>query len=160
MLGYRFVGRIDPETVLSVPGTPRLWPLLHRHGASRLLVALDGEGDLQRQVIECALREQVPFAMVPQPDALPAFAFEATRCFGQDPMLLSYRNGLSRPASRLIKAAIDVTVAALMLVLSSPLFLILGGGQPSGRRADAVRAPSRGGRRAAILLPQVPHDGG
>jgi Undecaprenyl-phosphate galactose phosphotransferase WbaP len=64
--------------------------------------------------------------MVPQTDALPAFAFEATRCFGQDPMLLSYRNGLARPASRFIKAAIDVTVASLMLVVSSPLFLILG----------------------------------
>ena len=126
LLGYRFVGRVDPETVLSVASTPRLWPLLNRHGASRLLVALDVEGDLQRQVIECALREQVPFTMVPQPDALPAFAFEATRCFGQDPMLLSYRNGLARPVSRFIKAAIDVTVASLMLVLSSPLFLILG----------------------------------
>jgi Undecaprenyl-phosphate galactose phosphotransferase WbaP len=126
LLGYRFVARIDPETVFSVAGTPRLWPLLRRHGASGLLVALDVEGDLQRQVIECALREQVPFTIVPQTDALPAFAFEATRCFGQDPMLLSYRNGLARPASRFIKAAIDVTVASLMLVLSSPLFLILG----------------------------------
>ena len=125
LLGYRFVGRVDPDTVLSATGTPRLWPLLERYGAARLLIALDVEGDKQRQVIECALREQVPFAMVPQPDAFPAFAFEATRFFGQNPMLLSYRNGLSRPGARMIKAAIDVTVAALMLVLSSFLFLIL-----------------------------------
>ena len=76
-------------------------------------------------MIECALREQLSFAMVPQPSALPAFAFKATSCFGHDPMLLSYSNGLSRPGARLIKAAMDVAVAALMLVLASPLFLIL-----------------------------------
>jgi Undecaprenyl-phosphate galactose phosphotransferase WbaP len=125
LLGYRFVGRVDPDTVLSAPGTSRLWPVLERYGAARLLIALDGEGGKQRQVIECALREQVPFAMVPQLDTFPAFAFETTRFFGQNPTLLSYRNGLSRPAARIIKATIDVTVAALMLALSSFLFLIL-----------------------------------
>jgi undecaprenyl-phosphate galactose phosphotransferase len=123
--GYRFVGRVDSATVLSVPGLKRLWPVLHRHGASHLLVALDGEGDQQRRVIECALREQVPFVLVPQPNALPAFAFAATSRFGHDAILMSYRHGLSRPGSRIIKAAIDIAVAALMLVLASPLFLIL-----------------------------------
>lgn len=125
LLGYRFVARIDPDAVLSASGTSRLWPVLERYGATRLLIALDVEGGKQRQVIECALREQVPFAVVPQLDTLPAFAFETTRFFGQNPTLLSYRNGLSRPAARIIKATIDVTVAALMLVLSSFLFLIL-----------------------------------
>lgn len=125
LLGYHVVGRIDPETVLSGNGTPRLRPLLKRYRANRLLIALDDNGDKQRQVIECALRERVTFAMVPHPHAFPAFAFEATRFFGQNPMLLSYRNGLSQPGARVVKAAIDVTVAALMLTLSSFLFLIL-----------------------------------
>lgn len=125
LLGYRFVGRVDPDAALSATGTLRLWPVLNRYGANRLLVALDGDGDKQRRVIECALREGVPFAMVPQPHAFPAFAFEATRFFGQNPMLLSYRNGLSRPVSRMVKAAIDITLAALLLILSSFLFLIL-----------------------------------
>lgn len=125
LLGYRIVGRVDPDAVLSATGTPRLRPVLSRYGANRLLIALDVDGDKQRHLIECALREGVAFAMVPQPHAFPAFAFEATRFFGQNPMLLSYRNGLSRPASRMIKATIDVTVAGLMLILSSFLFLIL-----------------------------------
>jgi Undecaprenyl-phosphate galactose phosphotransferase WbaP len=125
LLGYRFLGRVHPDEALSGTSSPRLWPLMNRHGASRLLVALDDDGDLQRRVIECALRERVPFALVPQPHALPAFAFAATRGFGQDPMVLSYRDGLSRPASRIVKAAIDVTVASLMLILSSWLFLVL-----------------------------------
>jgi Undecaprenyl-phosphate galactose phosphotransferase WbaP len=125
LLGYRFVGRVDPDAVLAATSTLRLWPVLNRYGANRLLIALDGDGDKQRRLIECALREGVPFAMVPQPHALPAFAFEATRVFGQNPMLLSYRNGLSRPVSRMIKAAIDIILASLLLVLSSFLFLIL-----------------------------------
>lgn len=125
LLGYRFVGRVDPDVLLSAPSTLRLRPVLNRYGANRLLIALDVDGDKQRRLIECALREGVPFAMVPQPHAFPAFAFEATRAFGQNPMLLSYRNGLSRPVSRMVKAAIDITLAALLLVLSSFLFLIL-----------------------------------
>jgi Undecaprenyl-phosphate galactose phosphotransferase WbaP len=153
LLGYRFVGRVDPDAVLSNPSTPRLWPLLDRHGASRLLVALDDDGDLQRRVIECALRERVPFAMVPRPHALPAFAFEATRGFGQDAMLLSYRDGLSRPASRMIKGALDVTVAALMLILSSPLFLILAvvGRLDGGPMLFSHRRVGAGGRHFQCL---------
>jgi undecaprenyl-phosphate galactose phosphotransferase len=125
LLGYRIVGRVDPDSVLAATGTPRLRPVLSRYGANRLLIALDVDGDKQRHLIECALREGVAFAMVPQPHALPAFAFEATRFFGHNPMLLSYQNGLSRPLSRMIKATIDVTVAGMMLILSSVLFLIL-----------------------------------
>jgi Undecaprenyl-phosphate galactose phosphotransferase WbaP len=148
LLGYRFVGRVDPDAVLSATSTLRLWPVLNRYGANRLLIALDGDGDKQRRLIECALREGVPFAMVPQPHALPAFAFEATRVFGQNPMLLSYRNGLSRPVSRMVKAAIDITLAALLLVLTSFLFVILAVASrlDSGPMLFAHRRVGAGGR--------------
>jgi Undecaprenyl-phosphate galactose phosphotransferase WbaP len=148
LLGYRFVGRVDPDAVLSATSTLRLWPVLNRYGANRLLIALDGDGDKQRRLIECALREGVPFAMVPQPHAFPAFAFEATRVFGQNPMLLSYRNGLSRPVSRIVKAAIDITLAALLLVLTSFLFVILAVASrlDSGPMLFAHRRVGAGGR--------------
>jgi Undecaprenyl-phosphate galactose phosphotransferase WbaP len=148
LLGYRFVGRVDPDAVLSATSTLRLWPVLNRYGANRLLIALDGDGDKQRRLIECALREGVPFAMVPQPHAIPAFAFEATRVFGQNPMLLSYRNGLSRPVSRMVKAAIDITLAALLLVLTSFLFVILAVASrlDSGPMLFAHRRVGAGGR--------------
>jgi Undecaprenyl-phosphate galactose phosphotransferase WbaP len=148
LLGYRFVGRVDPDVVLSASSTPHLWAVLNRYGASRLLVALDADVALQRRVIECALRERVPFAMVPQPSGLPSFAFQATRFFGHDPMLLSYHNGLSHPASRMVKAAIDITVAALMLLPASVLFLILAiaSGLDGGPVLFAHRRVGAGGR--------------
>ena len=123
-LGYHFVARTDADAILAVSGTPSLTSLLRRYGARGLLIALDEAGDTQRRIIECALREQVAFAMVPQPRALPAFAFDATRGFGQDPVLLSYRTPLSRPGARLIKAAMDLALAGPLLVLTSPLFLV------------------------------------
>ncbi len=125
LLGYRFVGRVDPDDALSDGSPSRLASLLNRHGAHRLLVAIDDDGALQRKVIECALRERVAFSLVPHPNALPAFPFVATSCFGQDPVMLSYRDSLSQPFSRMIKVAIDVIAAALLLLLSSPLFVVL-----------------------------------
>jgi Undecaprenyl-phosphate galactose phosphotransferase WbaP len=124
LLGYRFVGRADADSVLAVVGTPSLRSVLRRYGARQLLIALDEAGDRQRRIIECALREQVPFAMVPPPRALPAFAFQAAPCFGQDPVLLSCLNRLSRPSARMIKTAMDLALAAPLLLLISPLFLV------------------------------------
>jgi Undecaprenyl-phosphate galactose phosphotransferase WbaP len=122
-LGYRFVSRVDPDAVLAAPaGSSRLWPILNRYRARRLMIVV--EGDRQRQLIECALRERVPFALVP-PDGFPAFPFEPSSFFSHDTMLLSFRDGLSRPFARIAKVAFDVSVAAMLLVITSPLFLIL-----------------------------------
>jgi undecaprenyl-phosphate galactose phosphotransferase len=121
-LGYRFVSRVDPDVVLAAPAGSRLWPILNRYRARRLMIVVDG--DRQRQLIECALRERVPFALVP-PDGFPAFPFEPSSFFSHDTMLLSFRDGLSRPLARIAKVAFDVSVAALLLVITSPLFLVL-----------------------------------
>jgi Undecaprenyl-phosphate galactose phosphotransferase WbaP len=124
-LGYHFVGRIDPEALMAEPAALRLWPALHRYRAKSVLFAIDAGGHLQRQVIECALRERIPFAVVPPPHALPAFDCESTRAFGLDTMLLSFRDGLSSPMLRFVKAAIDISVALALMILVSPLFLVL-----------------------------------
>lgn len=121
-LGYRFVARIDPDTVLDAAAGCRLRPILLRHGARRLMIAVDA--DRQRQMIECALRERVPFALVP-PDGFPAFPFQACSLFSHDTMLLSFQDGLSRPIMRIAKMAVDIMIAALLLAITSPLFLIL-----------------------------------
>jgi undecaprenyl-phosphate galactose phosphotransferase len=124
-LGYRVVGRVDPAAVMAAPASPRLWPLLSRYHARRLLIVLDGDPDPQRQMIECALRERVPFAVLPQPRGLPAFASQSTSFLSHDATLLSFRDGLSRPLARVVKSVMDVSVAAVLLVLTSPLFLVL-----------------------------------
>jgi Undecaprenyl-phosphate galactose phosphotransferase WbaP len=123
-LGYEIVGRVDPSTAMAASG-PRLLPLLDRYNGSSLLLALDGDQAVQRDVIDCALRERVPFAIAPQPHVLPSCAWEATRLFSQDAVLLSFRPGLSRRVPRIVKSVIDMSVAAILLVVTSPIFLIV-----------------------------------
>jgi Undecaprenyl-phosphate galactose phosphotransferase WbaP len=121
-LGYRFVGRVDPDTVLTVPTENRLWSLLNHYNARRLFIMVDGER--QRQLIECALRERVPFALMP-PYVFPAFPFEPRSFFSHDIVLLSFRHGLSRPVARVTKVAFDLLIAVFLLIVTSPLFVAL-----------------------------------
>jgi Undecaprenyl-phosphate galactose phosphotransferase WbaP len=122
-LGYRIVGRVDPDTVLAALNGSRLWSVLNRYSARRLLIVV--EGDRQRHVIECALRERIPFTLASAPYAFPAFPCRPTSLFSHDTMLLSFRDSLSRPIARVAKAFIDVIVAAVLLIVTSPLFLVL-----------------------------------
>jgi UDP-galactose-lipid carrier transferase len=124
-LGYSVVGRVDPQTIMSRAEGPRLWPLLARFQAGRILFALDGDRALQRQLIDCALRERVPFAIAPESQALPAFGWQATRFFTHDVVMLSFRDGMSRRVSQMVKTMIDLSAAAMLLVLASPVFLLV-----------------------------------
>ena len=85
--------------------------------------ALDNKPALQRELIDDALRERVPFAIAPEPHAFPAFAWQATRFLSHDVVMLSCRHGMSWRLSQMAKTAIDVTVAALLLVLLIPVFV-------------------------------------
>jgi len=125
LLGYEIIARIDPDIVMSGGGPKRMQQLLDRHGARRLLLALDGDQDQQLRVIDCALRERVPFSIAPQPSAFPACAWETTRLFSQDAVMLSFKHGLSQPGSQLTKSCSDILLASVMLVLSSPIFLLM-----------------------------------
>ena len=134
-LGYGVVGRVEPQTLMVRPEGPRLWPLLERFKGDRLLFALDGDRALQRQLIDCALRERVPFSIAPEPHAFPAFGWQATRFFTHDVIMLSVRDGMSHRVSQVLKTMIDLSAAAILLVLSSPIFLLvalmnLGSGGP------------------------------
>lgn len=124
-LGYSIVGRVDPQTLLVRQEGPRLWPLVHRFRANRILFALDGDRALQRQLIDSALREQVPFAIAPEAHAFPAFGWEATRFLTHDVVMLSFRHGMSRRMAQIAKAIIDVSAASVLLLLSSPVFLLV-----------------------------------
>ena len=124
-LGYAVVGRVEPQALVVRQEGPRLWPLLERFKGDRILLALDGDRALQRQLIDCALRERVPFAIAPEPHAFPAFGWQATRFFSHDVVMLSARDGMSRHVSQVLKSIIDVTAAAILLVLSSPVFLLV-----------------------------------
>jgi UDP-galactose-lipid carrier transferase len=124
-LGYAVVGRVDPQALVVRKEGPRLWPLLDRFHGDRILLALDGDRALQRQLIDCALRERVPFAIAPEPHSFPAFGWQATRFFTHDVVMLSVRDGISHRVSQAFKTVIDITAAAILLLLSSPVFLLV-----------------------------------
>jgi Undecaprenyl-phosphate galactose phosphotransferase WbaP len=151
-LGYQIVGRVPPPAAMSNSGEPPLQSVLSRHRASHLVIAID-DNHLQRRVIEAALRERVEFAIVPSVQALPAFACSATRFFGCDAMLLSYWNGLSRPRFRVVKTGIDVAIAALVLLITSPILLAIAVAirMDGGPALFAHRRVGTGGRHFKCL---------
>jgi undecaprenyl-phosphate galactose phosphotransferase len=120
-LGYRIVSTVHPPALMSNADGPRLLPVLARHHAQCLVIAVRDDAGLQRALIETALRERISFAAL----ALAGFACTATRFFGSDAVLLARSDGLSRPLSRFIKAVFDVTAAALLLFAMSPLLIVI-----------------------------------
>jgi Undecaprenyl-phosphate galactose phosphotransferase WbaP len=134
-LGYSVVGRVEPQALMVRQDGPRLRPLLERFNGDRVLLAVEGDRALQRQLLDCALRERVPFAIAPEPQAFPAFGWQATRFFSHDVVMLSVRDGVSRRISQVVKTVIDLTAASILLLLASPFFLLvalmnLGSGAP------------------------------
>jgi Undecaprenyl-phosphate galactose phosphotransferase WbaP len=134
-LGYSVVGRVEPQALMVRQDGPRLRPLLERFNGDRVLLAVEGDRALQRQLLDCALRERVPFAIAPEPQAFPAFGWQATRFFSHDVVMLSVRDGVSRRISQVVKTVIDLTAASILLILASPFFLLvalmnLGSGAP------------------------------
>ena len=123
-LGYSIVGRIDPHSLASGATGAHLWSVLERYEASQILFAVDGDTLLQRQLINSALRGRLPFAIAPGPRAMPALAWQSTRFFSHDVVMLSFSQGLSSRLGQIVKCMIDVPAATLLLVLSSPVFLI------------------------------------
>ncbi len=54
---------------------------------------------------------------------LPVFGAHFTRVLRSDSVLISYRTGLSRPLTRLLKTMFDICLAAVLLVLLAPAIL-------------------------------------
>lgn len=122
-LGYRAVAHVDPDAALMLSATNRLRSLLDRHAARRLIIAVGGH--YQREIVERALRERVPFTLALLADTVPSFACNATSIISHDATLLSFQDPLSRPFGRAAKMIMDVAGAAFLLVVFSPLFLLL-----------------------------------
>jgi Undecaprenyl-phosphate galactose phosphotransferase WbaP len=124
-LGYEIVGRLDPSFVMSSPGFPRLKPVLAEYRACSLVIAADWADTLHHQIVACALQERVPFATMMQPFPAPTFSSKSTCFFSEDAMLLSFQDRLSRPIPRFAKAATDVLIAFVLLVMAAPAMLII-----------------------------------
>jgi undecaprenyl-phosphate galactose phosphotransferase len=124
-LGYKIVRRIDPHVALAQPGMFTLRTLLQRHQAQHMFMALDGQGTEQRTIIHAALQERVPFTIVPEADVLPTFTSNHQTHFGHDVVFVSYQNNFIRKLSQYVKIVLDVTLAAILIVVLSPVYLLV-----------------------------------
>ncbi len=123
-LGYEVVGRMPELLPLQETSHP-LSAMLRRLDAERVVIAVDDDTGLQRRLIGLALFEGIPFSVVPPVGAMAALRSRPTRFVGRDIVMHCAEHGLRQRAARLGKRAGDIGGAAILLVLSSPLFLIL-----------------------------------
>jgi undecaprenyl-phosphate galactose phosphotransferase len=119
-LGYKIVGRVEPETLSPTSDCPRLKALLARYHAKFLFVACS-DPEWRRVIVKSALREQIPFALA----LAPSFSCRESALFDSNIMLIASKNNLTRPIARLAKALFDLAVATLCLIVISPVLLVI-----------------------------------
>ncbi len=124
-LGYAVVDAFATPDVLPDRTLGHWRAILHRAGAVQLVLAIDLGTAEGRKVIQSVIREQVPYAVVPQLGGLPVAGAEQVSFFSHDTMLLVYRNNLAKPLARTTKMAFDIVVAGLALLALMPLFLFV-----------------------------------
>ena len=122
-LGYLVVGRLNSTSVMPAASTPRLKTVLERYEAQYLFISTDGAEASDRWLIERALRECVGFAMIVRPCLAASFGPKATCFFSRDLMLLWSQDSLSQPVPRIAKSAMDIMLALVLLILTSPVLL-------------------------------------
>ena len=99
--------------------------MLESYGAQRLLIALSADAVYGSKLIELVVRGRVPFALIPEIDELPVFGRQEISSFGQDVMLISYRNTLLDPTMRFLKILFDLCLTSVALVVLAPLMALL-----------------------------------
>lgn len=124
-MGYAMVGSIE-LTEAAALDDDRLRELMYRCGAEFVVVAV-GTGNIvaEREVIGILRRTRCPIALVPALEGLPVVGLRQHHFFSHDIVMLVSHNNLARPFSRILKAAFDQVVAAILLVLFAPLMLLL-----------------------------------
>ncbi len=124
-LGYHVVNAICPVDN-SLWHDAEYWRLLlQQHGAQILVLALDTTEANVRALTNSLVRARVPFAAIPRLDGLPVLGFERTYFFSHDTVMFAYRNNLAQPLARFVKIVFDLCAAALLLVLTAPLLMII-----------------------------------
>lgn len=97
----------------------------HASGARMVILAAD-EADLltHRSLVSRLGLERIPFICMQSLGGLPVFSVDAHHFVGQEVLLLVGQSQLLQPVGRAVKAAFDYTVAVLLLLAASPLFVL------------------------------------
>jgi len=139
LMGYHLIAFLDlPGS--PAPSTPyhdrcgRSVPCLHlgsqiditlkQLGSPHVVLALDQGGmESSQTLIQQLSRQCSDLQIVPSLRGLPLQGMSVNHFFAHDVMVLSMRNNLARAGSQLLKRVFDVVCSALLLALTSPLFL-------------------------------------
>lgn len=101
----------------------------------QILLCIDPNTVCTHDLIERLTRHRLSFALLPQ-TTMPAYGLTYSSFFSHDTVIMSYRSNLEEPVQRIIKFGFDILVAATLLIMALPVFVILyvlislEGGQP------------------------------
>lgn len=121
-LGYAVV---DTQDIAGVAA--RLpWRDLCRDAGARFVVIAANAQDLarHRHVIDSLMAEDIPYAIAPEMAGLPVSGVDWHYFPGSETVLLTTRDTLFRPASRVVKVAFDLVVASLLFILLLPMCVV------------------------------------
>ncbi len=130
-LGYRIVGVIhssqaDPSSSVGRQPEDRYWTrLIQQFHAHLVVLAPQPNQLLDRALNEDLVLENVPFAIMPQSEGLPAAGSVEPYFFRHDLTMVSYQGNIARPAARMAKVVLDICGALLMVLFLSPLLLVI-----------------------------------
>jgi Undecaprenyl-phosphate galactose phosphotransferase WbaP len=124
-LGYVLVGSVDLADAANL-GDDEFNDLLEERSADFVVVTVGGgRPEAERAVLGALRRAKRPTALVPAMEGLPVVGLRQHHFFSHDFVMLVSRNNLARPFSRMVKAAFDQIVAALLVVLLAPLLIVI-----------------------------------
>ena len=124
-LGYQLVSSVELADAVML-GDEELLDVIEERGADFVVVAVgSGQSAAERAVISALRKARRPIALVPALEGLPVVGLRPHHFFSHDIVMLVSRNNLARPFSRAMKAAFDQVVAAILLILLTPLLLAL-----------------------------------
>jgi undecaprenyl-phosphate galactose phosphotransferase len=126
-LGYVIAATLAPDE-LPRSVTESGWrDLLSRYRACMIVLAYDENERPPVKLVESLVRYRVPVAVLHETGGLPALACEQNAFPGHDTMMLCYGTGREKTLMHVAKSVLDVTLAALALIVLLPLFAVISG---------------------------------
>lgn len=106
--------------------TGNLEMLLTALGNPQIIIALDSVSNAAAQsLIRKLTLQHTNVHVIPSLRGLPLFGTELSHFFSHEVLLLTLRNNLARRGYRFIKRFFDLTVASVMVIALSPVFITL-----------------------------------
>jgi len=125
-MGFRITDQIPSDTITSLT-SPDAWErLMGLHGASHIILALEGSiWEQQQPALKCLARARLPYSLILPWTGLPSGNLSTHYFMMQDVSVLHDSNRLQLLLPRVIKRSFDIIVAGFLLVLLAPALLFI-----------------------------------